>query len=85
MGVFAAVNEHASSRSRLMPPDSPSEQEARAAMYRESADKLRQLAAEVRFDFGRRGQLLALAGAFDRLAVLLEGSPTKGAAEALST
>ena len=37
-----------------MMPDDASEQENRAAIYRESADKLRQLAAEVRFDFGRR-------------------------------
>ena len=64
-----------------MPPDSPSEQEDRAAMYRETADKLRQLAAEVRFDFGRRAQLLALAAGFDRRAAQLEGLPIKRAAD----
>jgi hypothetical protein len=63
------------------PSDDPSEQEDRAALYRESADKLRQLADEVRFDFGRRGQLLALADAFDRLAARLEASPIKRAAD----
>jgi hypothetical protein len=63
------------------PSDNPSEQEDRAAMYRESADKLRQIADEVRFDFGRRRQLLSLAEAFDRLAAQLEGSPIKRAAD----
>jgi len=57
-----------------MMTDDASEQENRAAIYRESADKLRQLAAEVRFDFGRREQLLALAAAFDRLAARMEQS-----------
>jgi hypothetical protein len=51
-----------------MMPDNASELENRAELYRESADKLRQLADEVRFDFGRRRQLLAMAAAFDRLA-----------------
>jgi hypothetical protein len=81
MGGFAAVNEHASSRPRLMPPDSPSEQEDRAAIHRQTADNLRQFAAEVRFDFGRRAQLLALADAFDRLATRLEGPPVERAAD----
>jgi hypothetical protein len=83
MGVFAAINEHASSRWWLMPApsDSPSEQENRAAMYHESADKLRQLAAEVRFDYCRREQLLSLADAFDRLADRVEGLPIKRAAD----
>jgi hypothetical protein len=51
-----------------MTPDNGSEPENRAELYRESADKLRQFAREVRFDFGRRRQLLAMAAAFDRLA-----------------
>jgi hypothetical protein len=39
-----------------------------AALYRRSAENLRHLAAQVRFNFGRQQQLLALAEAFDRLA-----------------
>jgi hypothetical protein len=57
------------------------EQESRAAMYRQSATALRQIAAEFRFDFCRRDQLLCLAGGFDRLAERLEGSPLKHAAD----
>ena len=63
------------------PSDSPSEQEDRAAIHRQTADKLRQLAAEVRFDYCRREQLLSLADAFDRLAAQLEGLPIKRAAD----
>jgi hypothetical protein len=61
--------------------DDPSEQEDRAEIHRQTAERLRQLAAEVRFDFCRREQLLSLAAAFDRLAVRLEGSPVKRAAD----
>jgi hypothetical protein len=77
MGVFEGLNEHG--RSWLMPPDNASA--TLAVTYRKSANKLRELAAEVRFDFGRRGQLLSLADAFDRLAARLEGSPAKRAAD----
>jgi hypothetical protein len=43
-------------------------------LYRHSARTLRQLAAEIRFDFRRRSQLFALADGFDRYAERLEGS-----------
>ena len=56
------------------------EREARAVLYRRSAQTLRQLAAEIRFDFRRRSQLLALADGFDRYADRIEGSPTREAA-----
>jgi hypothetical protein len=42
---------------------------------------LRRLAAEIRFDFCRRQQLLALADGFDRFAQRLERSPLKEAAD----
>ena len=61
--------------------DTDDEREARAAVYRQSAMTLRRLAAEIRFDFCRREQLCALAGAFDRLAVRLEELPLKHAAD----
>ena len=54
---------------------------SRAAAYRQSARRLRRIAAELRFDLCRREQLLALAGGFDRLADKLEGSPLKHAAD----
>jgi hypothetical protein len=57
------------------------EEERRTALYRQSADRLRQIAAEVRFDLCRREQLRALADGFDRLAEKLEGSPLKQAAD----
>jgi hypothetical protein len=57
------------------------EDEARAALYRQSARRLRQIAAELRFDLCRREQLLSLAGAFERLADRLEDSPAKQAAD----
>jgi hypothetical protein len=57
------------------------ERTAQAAMYRWSATTLRQIAAEVRFDFCRRDRLLSLAESFDRLAERLEGSPLKRAAD----
>jgi hypothetical protein len=44
------------------------EEEAGASNYREIASKLRRLAGELRFDFCRRNQLLALADGFERLA-----------------
>jgi hypothetical protein len=44
------------------------------ALYRETAGTLRQLAAEIRFDFRRRSQLLALADGFDRYVARIEGS-----------
>ena len=72
-----------SSRWRLMPAssDDPSEQEDRAAIHRRTAETLRQLAAEVRFDYCRREQLLSLSDAFDRLAARLDGSPIKRGAD----
>jgi hypothetical protein len=57
------------------------EQEARAALYRQSARTLRQLAAEIRYDLRRRSQLLALAAGFDRYADRVEGSPIREAAD----
>jgi len=57
------------------------DQQSRAALYRQSATSLRQMAAQVRFDFCRQNQLIALADAFDRLADRLEGSPLKLAAD----
>jgi hypothetical protein len=54
---------------------------ARAVLHRQSASRLRRIAAELRFDLCRREQLLSLAGAFDRLADRLEGSPLKHAAD----
>jgi hypothetical protein len=58
-----------------------SEQEARVALYRQSARNLRQLAAEIRFDFRRRSQLLALADGFDRYVARIEGSPVAHAVD----
>ena len=55
--------------------------EARAAFYRESARTLRRLAAEIRFDFRRQSQLLALAAGFDRYADRVEGLPLAHAAD----
>ena len=43
-------------------------EEMRAEQHRETAERLRSLAAEIRFDLLRQQQLLALADAFDRLA-----------------
>ena len=54
------------------PSDNIGEGEERAALYRQSADTVRQLATTVRFDFCRREQLLALAAGFDRFADRLE-------------
>jgi len=51
------------------------------ASYRQTAGTLRRLAAEIRYDFCRREQLLALAAAFDRLADRVEGSLTPEAAD----
>ena len=51
-----------------------SEQQARAAFYRENARTLRRLAAEIRYDLGRKSQLIALAAGFDRYADRVEGS-----------
>ena len=57
------------------------EKEAQTTLYRQSADRLRQIAAEVRFDLCRREQLRALADGFDRLAEKREGSARKQAAD----
>ena len=57
------------------------EQEPRVALYRESARTLRRLAAEIRFDFRRQSQLLALAAGFERLADRVEGSLLAHAAD----
>ena len=56
-------------------------EESQAARYRQNAETLRRLAAEIRFDFCRRQQLLALADGFDRFAQRLERSPLKEAAD----
>jgi hypothetical protein len=47
-------------------------EEDRAENYRHTAERLRQLAGKVRFNFGRQQQLLSLADAFDRLAERIE-------------
>jgi hypothetical protein len=47
-------------------------QAARAAGYRETAQTLRQVADQLRFELGRRDQLLALADGFERLAERIE-------------
>ena len=61
--------------------DEQNEDECRAALYRQSANSLRRIAADLRFDFCRREQLLSLAGGFDRLAKRLERLPLKDAAD----
>jgi hypothetical protein len=53
----------------------PRDEEDRAEVYRRSAERLRELAAKVRFNFGRQQQLLSLADGFDRLAERVELSP----------
>jgi hypothetical protein len=83
---MAGENEYAAIRSWIMseakpPPDSLSEDEERAALYCHSAEHLRQLAGKIRFDFGRREQLLSMADAFDRAAARFEGLPVKRAAD----
>ena len=57
------------------------DRQSRAEMYRQDARAVRQLAAQVRYDFCRQRQLLALAEGFERLADRLEGSPVKQAAD----
>ena len=57
--------------SQSMPGRGDSEED-RAALYRRSAENLRHLAAQIRFNFGRQQQLLALAEAFDRLSERVE-------------
>ena len=75
VGGSARIDEQASFGSWPMTPeDNASAEEDRVEVYRETAEKLRQLAADVRFDFGRREQLLALAAAFDRLATQIARS-----------
>jgi hypothetical protein len=46
--------------------------EAQAAKLRDWADTLRMLAGRVRYDFGKRAQLHALADGFERRAEKLE-------------
>jgi hypothetical protein len=53
----------------------PRDEEDRAEVYRRSAERLRELAAKVRFNFSRQQQLLSLADGFDRLAERVELSP----------
>ena len=65
----------------MLAPSDDQQQQPCAALYRHSARTLRQLAAEVRFDFCRREQLLALADGFDRYAERLEASSLKHAAD----
>ena len=48
------------------------DEEGRAELYRQNAQALRRFAAELRFDFCRREQLLALAAGFDRFADRLD-------------
>ena len=81
MGGFEGLNERASFQSWQMAAPENQSDEDRAELYRQSAETLRQLAAEMRFDFGRRQQLLTLANAFERLADRLERSPLNRAAD----
>jgi hypothetical protein len=46
-----------------------------AESYRQTAERLREMAAKIRFDFRRQQQLHALADGFDRLASRVEVSP----------
>ena len=57
----------------MTPNPMSDEEEAGASNYSETASKLRRLADELRFDFCRRNQLLALADGFERLAERLKG------------
>ena len=61
--------------------DDLAEQEARFTLHRQSARTLRRLAAEIRFDFCRREQLLALADGFERLAERVKRSGIKETAD----
>ena len=56
-------------------------QAERAALYRQNAERLRQIAADLRFDLCRRQQVLALAAGFDRLAERLQDWPLEEAAD----
>ena len=56
------------SNAERQPGVQPRAEEDPAEQYRRTAEKLRQLAKQIRFDFGRQQQLLSLADAFDRLA-----------------
>jgi hypothetical protein len=58
----------------------PSEDE-RAVQHRHTAETIRQLAGQIRFDHLRRRQLLALADAFDRLADRVTAGPLREAAD----
>ncbi len=57
----------------MVMPDSELDDD-KSELYRESADALRRLAGNIRFDFNRREQLLRLAEAFDRFAERAEQS-----------
>ncbi len=56
-------------------------EDSQPELYWETATKLRQLAAEIRFDLCRRQQLLALADGFDRRARRAERQPLREAAD----
>lgn len=63
-------------------PNDIEDREEQAAIYRESAARLRSIAATLRFDLCRREQLYALAAGFDRLAARLDAWPLSNAAAA---
>jgi hypothetical protein len=63
------------------PPNNLAEDEQRAALYRRSADNLREFANMIHFELGRRAQLLSMADAFDRAAARIEEPPVKRAAD----
>jgi hypothetical protein len=73
-GGFEEVNHQAAwlAAGDRVPTD---DEEDRAECYRQTAERLRQFAAQIRFDFGRQRQLLSLADAFDRLADRVEVLP----------
>jgi hypothetical protein len=56
--------------------------EAQVVKLREWADTLRMLAGRLRYDFGKRAQLHALADGFERRAEQLERAGTVGAGTA---
>jgi hypothetical protein len=66
MSQVQTLNERAWPMPEIEPP--PADFADPAEQYRRTAEKLRQLAQQIRFDLGRQQQLLSLADAFERLA-----------------
>ena len=55
--------------------------QSRVEYFRGVADTLRGIAAQLRYDFRRRDQLLALAAGFERFAIRLEQEAGAGASD----